>query len=121
MPDAPSIVEVVGDTTPRGFTLTYRDLACREVNAASVNVYIIRYSREGADPRVEVARTNPYTITDNSFISLVGYKFQIAASNSLAQGPYSAPVEAAILEGLFQVYYETTCMCYSIVRPHMLP
>ncbi len=103
VPSSPTIVSAVGHLNPRGFTVSYRELECREINAdEGVRDYIIRYglvSSRQDQLKSTVAGTNPFTIVDPSFTSLVSYQFQLAAVNSKAMGAFSSPVQAAILEG----------------------
>ncbi len=90
---------MVGFLDPRRFVVSYKELACREINAAAVVDYIIQYGRPGATPETKVAPGNPFTIEDPSFLPFVNYRFQLAATNSLAMGEFGSPKEAAILAG----------------------
>ena len=63
--------------------------------------FIVRYGRVGGDGReLIVARTNPFTFTNESLVDFVDYEIEVAAVNSdFGVGTYSAPVTAVILDG----------------------
>ena len=95
------ITSAVGHQTPRGFTLSWAELNCSEVNAASVREYIVRYRRAGTEEeeRKLVASESPFTFTDQSLITLAMYELRVAVVNTLGMGTFSAPVQAVILAG----------------------
>ena len=90
---------MVGFLDPRRFVVTYRELACREANAAAVVEYIIQYGRPGAPVEAKVAPNSPVVIENPLFQSFLNYQFQLAATNSEGMGLFGVPMEAAILSG----------------------
>lgn len=102
VPSAPVAMSAVGIRDPRGFKVTWQELPCKDVNAAEITSYIIRYRRSGSGQyflRVAPSSSTTFTFFNTSLESLVGYELQVAAVNGLATGEYSAPVEARILQG----------------------
>lgn len=73
---------------------------CRDINSRVIKQYIVRYRRVGESDGESVLReapSSPFTLSDNSLVTLVQYEIEVATVNSHATGSYSSPVKAVIL------------------------
>lgn len=97
------MVSAVGHLSPRRFSISWRELDCRDINddLASPLQYVVQYRLSGSTQTVSqlVVSTTMTTATNPSLGSFVDYEFEVAAVNGQGMGKYSSPVKGVILEG----------------------
>jgi hypothetical protein len=99
------ITSAVGIRSPPGFTVSWTQLECGDVNAEEVREFIVRYGRPNAETRVlRVAPSSPFTFTNDSLVPLVEYEIEVATVNTLGMGNYSQRVLAVIPDGWLHNY-----------------
>ena len=107
------MVSVTDRSSPRGFTISWVELTCGEVNDAQVNGYIVRYGLFSETQRVTtlLISGSTHTISDPNLQVFVEYSVEVAAVNSMGAGQFSPP-ETVVIPGSKIVvifFYKRTC------------
>lgn len=94
------IISAVGQRNPRGFTISWFDLDCEDVNSESVVEYIVRYQQRGSNTvAMRNAASSPFTLLDPDLVTLTAYEVEVTVVNNVGAGRFSTPVEAFIFVG----------------------
>ena len=95
------MVTVVGLMNPRRISVQWAEPACRDINAAGVTGYVIRYGLSGQVPMTTPTITSglSYTIGGGNLQLFTDYSIEVAANNSKGVGQFSRPETAVITGG----------------------